>query len=139
MEFFAFENRRINAGQNVLGLPNQTYQHLISDRSNILLAIQCKSNHGIAFFAIKIGVDQPEAAALAFADRRIGNANLESLETAYLCEQSANAFPSLDGVHDWLNIIKQQLVALAESFEVFLELPCCPKSYSHTQSVMGLL
>jgi len=128
MEFFAFENRRINAGQNVLGLRNQPYQVLVSDRSHILLAIQGKSNRGIALLAFKIGVDHPEAAALAFVDRRIGNANLESLETAYLCEQSTNAFPSLDGVYDWLNIIKQQLVALAESFEVFLELSCCPKS-----------
>ena len=46
---------------------------------------------------------------------------------------------SLDGVHDWLNIIKQQLVALAESFEVFIEMPCCHKSSFHAQSVMGLL
>jgi hypothetical protein len=91
MEFFAFENRRINAGQNVSGLRNQPYQVLVSDLSHILLAIQGKSNHGIALFAFKIGVDQPEAAALAFVDRRIGNAILESLETAYLCEQSANA------------------------------------------------
>ena len=128
MEFFAFESRRINAGQNVLGLRNQPYQVIVFDRSNILLAIQGKSNHGIALFAFKIGVDQPEAAAFAFVDRRIGNANLERLETAYLCEQSTNAFPSLDGVHNWLNIIKQQFVALAESFEVFLELLCCPKS-----------
>jgi hypothetical protein len=128
MELFAFENRRINAGQNVLGFRNQPYQVLVSDRSHILLAIQGMRNHGIASFAFKIGVDQAEDAALAFVDRRIGNVNLESLETAYLCEQRANGFPSLDGVHNWLNIIKQQLVALAESFEVFLELPCCPKS-----------
>ena len=128
MEFFAFENRRINADENVLSLRNQPYQVLVTDRSNILLEIQGKSNHGIALFAFQKGLDQPEAAALAFVDRRIGNANLESLETAYLCEQSTNAFPILDGVHNWLNIIKQQLVALAESFEVFLELPCCPKS-----------
>jgi hypothetical protein len=78
MEFFAFENRMINTGQNVLGLRNQTYKDLLSDRSHILLAIQGKSNHGIALFAFKIGVDQPEAAALAFVDRRIGNRTLKA-------------------------------------------------------------
>jgi hypothetical protein len=56
MEFFAFENRGINAGQNdVLGLRNQMYQFLVFDRSHILLAIQGKSNHLVALFAFKIG------------------------------------------------------------------------------------
>lgn len=139
MEIFAFENRRINAGQNVLGLRNQADQLLVFNRSKILLAIQGKSYHDIALRTFSIGVDQPEATALTFINRRVGNANLESIEIAYACQQSTNALTSLDGLKNWIQFVKEQLIAFTEPLEVFLKLLGCPKSQSHAQSVMGLI
>jgi hypothetical protein len=50
--------------------------------------------------ALKAGIDQSEATAFAFVDRRIGNAYLKSLEVADLCQQGTDALPSLDFVNN---------------------------------------
>jgi hypothetical protein len=46
-----------------------------------------------------VGIDQSEATAFAFVDRRIGNTHLESLEVADLIQQGADALSILDFVN----------------------------------------
>jgi hypothetical protein len=65
-----------------------------------LFAIEDESNCNIAVLALKAGIDQSEATAFAFVDRRIGNAYLKSLEVADLCQQGTDALPSLDFVNN---------------------------------------
>jgi hypothetical protein len=77
-----FKNKSIHTGQN------------------ILFAILGESNCNIAVLALKAGVGQSEATAFAFVDRSIGNAYLESLEVADLCQQGTYALPSLDFVNN---------------------------------------
>jgi hypothetical protein len=78
-----------------------------------------------------MGIDQPEATALALVNRRIGNANFEYPKRTYFCQQIANTFPSLDGIKNWLKIVKEQPIAFAEALDLFLELFCCPESQPH--------
>ena len=74
-----------------------------------------------------MGIDQPEATALAFVDCRTGKANLQSLDTVYFGQQGADAFPFLDGVKNWLKIVKKQPIAFAKALEILLELSRCAK------------
>jgi hypothetical protein len=64
------------------------------------LHIEGESNCSIAVLPNKVGIDHSEATAFAFVDRSIGNAHLESLEVADLCQQGTYALPSLDFVNN---------------------------------------